>query len=103
MKVGVSVLQNIQEMQRAAIQQQQQSEQLQERLAGLQDHQDGLDKRVKDASQVWLLPDIAKQILGVCIDMRHGTQLLDIHLSMACVDHLGCHLRLKLVLRPFCD
>ncbi|KAL3136889.1 hypothetical protein ABBQ32_006499 [Trebouxia sp. C0010 RCD-2024] len=55
------IIHNIQELQRAAIQQQQQSEQLQERLAGLQDHQDYLDKHIKDASQVWLLPGIATQ------------------------------------------
>lgn len=55
----LSVLQNMQELQRAAAQQQQQSEQLLERLVGLQDNQDGLDKRIKDASQVWLPLGIA--------------------------------------------
>lgn len=49
------MLQNIQELQRAAVQQQQQLENLQERLTGLQGDQDGLDKRIEDASQVWLL------------------------------------------------
>lgn len=49
------VLQNIQELQRVAVQQQQQLEDLQDRLTGLHDDQDGLDKRIQNASQVWLL------------------------------------------------
>lgn len=49
---GTHVLQNIQELQRAAVQQQQQLEELQERLTGLQDDQVGLDNRIQDASQV---------------------------------------------------
>ena len=52
---GTHVLQNIQELQRAAVQQQQQLEELQDRLTGLQENQAGLDKRIQDASQVWLL------------------------------------------------
>ena len=52
---GTHVLQNIQELQHAAAQQQQQLEELQDRLTGLHDDQDGLDKRICNASQVWLL------------------------------------------------
>lgn len=48
----VPVLQNIQELQQTAVQQQHQLEELQERLIGLQDEQDGLDTRIENASQV---------------------------------------------------
>ena len=52
---GTHVLQNIQALQHTVVQQQQQLEELQERLTGLHNDQDGLDKRIQNASQVWLL------------------------------------------------
>lgn len=46
------VMQNIEELQRAATEQQAQCEDLQAQLASLQDTQQGLDERAQQASQV---------------------------------------------------
>jgi len=48
-------MQNIEELQRAATQQQQQCEDLEAHLSYLQDNQQGLDKQVQEASEVWCL------------------------------------------------
>ena len=95
-------MQNIQEMQRSAAEQQQQSQGLQERLSGLQADQEALDERIASASQVCLLLHISKSIAAFlsqyagqhrqfhCPSWWSDVYLLD---SWACICSLVCCFR----------
>lgn len=63
-------MQGVQQLQRAAMDQQQQWEELRERLAGLQGDQDELHQRIRNACQVWLTPGISHASQTVSVDKQ---------------------------------